>query len=37
MSNFIQTVTYTTSRIDEVRALGYELRERRLAAVMAPS
>ncbi|WP_019877440.1 hypothetical protein [Sporichthya polymorpha] len=36
MPGFIQTVTYTTSRIDEVRRLGEELRDRRVAAGDGP-
>ncbi|MBA3744168.1 hypothetical protein [Sporichthya sp.] len=36
MPNFIQTVTYSTTRIDEVRALGEDLRERRMAAGDGP-
>ncbi len=32
MPRFIQTVTYTTSRIDEVRQLAEQLREKRMAS-----
>ena len=31
MGRFIQTITYSTSRFDEVRALGEELRGKRMA------
>lgn len=33
MAKFIQTISYTTSRIDEVLALGEEFRAQRLAAI----
>ena len=32
MPRFIQTITYSTSRIDEVRALGEQLRDKRMSS-----
>ena len=36
MGGFIQTISYTTSRIDEVRQLGEEFRAKRLAGREGP-
>lgn len=36
MGGFIQTISYTTSRIDEIRALGEELRNTRMASADGP-
>ena len=36
MAGFIQTITYTTTRIDEVRELGEKFREQRLASIEGP-
>jgi quinol monooxygenase YgiN len=36
MPRFIQTITYTTTRIDEVRKLGEEFRNERMAEAEGP-
>jgi len=36
MAKFIQTITYTTSRIDEVRALGETFRTQRMTGADGP-
>ena len=36
MAKFIQTISYTSTRIDEIRALGEEFRAQRMAAIDGP-